>query len=240
MLRKQASLVPQIVAGKSETSLIRIEESLPDTISWWAEQYFRFEVTTSQSSRKVQQRDLQLFLDYLIEEESSDKRVAWTPRLSKSFQDYLRKEKVDGQRRWNDRTVNRVMAHLKTFAKWIHKLRPFPLGNPMEKISLVSVGNNLEIERALTPSERRKLLDAADLLLQVGGRSKDRSRYRNAERPTHIELSSVAQPGDDLCADRDGDAAGGHHKSRSLKRELEGAEAERRGEGRQDTRVCDF
>jgi integrase len=55
----------------------------------------------------------------------------------------------------------------------------------MEKISLISVGNSLEIERALTPSERRKLLDAADLLLKVGGRSKDRSRYRNADRPTH-------------------------------------------------------
>jgi hypothetical protein len=31
-----------------------------------------------------------------VEEEGSDKRVAWTPRLSKSFQDYLRKEKVGG------------------------------------------------------------------------------------------------------------------------------------------------
>lgn len=191
MVKKRAALVPQIVAGKSESSLIRIEEGLPDTVSWWAEQYFRFEVTTAQSSRKVQQRDLQLFLDYLVEEEGSDKRIAWTPRLSKSFQDYLRKAKIGGQRRWNDRTVNRVMAHLKTFAKWIHKLRPFPLGNPMEKISLVSVGNNLEIERALTPSERRKLLDAADLLLQVGGRSKDRSRYRNAERPTHKNYRSL-------------------------------------------------
>jgi integrase len=185
MVKKQVALVPQIVAGNDSRSLIRLEEGLPDTISWWAEQYFRFEVTTAQSSRKVQQRDLQLFLDYMQEEEGNDKRVAWTPRLSKSFQVYLRKEKVEGQRRWNDRTVNRVMAHLKTFAKWIHKLRPFPLGNPMEKIPIVSVGNNLEIERALTPSERRKLLDAADLLLQVGGRSKDRSRYRNAERPTH-------------------------------------------------------
>lgn len=185
MVKKQSALVPQIVAGKSESSLIRIEEGLPDTVSWWAEQYFRFEVTTAQSSRRVQQRDLQLFLDYLVDEEGNDKRVAWTPRLSKSFQDHLRKEKIGGQRRWNDRTVNRVMAHLKTFSKWIHKLSPFPLGNPMEKISLVSVGNSLEIERALTPSERRKLLDAADMLLQVGGRSKDRSRYRNADRPTH-------------------------------------------------------
>lgn len=185
MVKKQSAIVPQIIAGKSGSSLIRIEEGIQDTVLWWAEQYFRFEVTTAQSSRKVQHRDLQLFLDYMKEEEGSNERVAWTPRLSKSFLDHLRKEKVDGLRRWNDRTVNRVMAHLKTFSKWIHKLKPFPLGNPMERISLVSVGNNLEIDRALTPSERRKLLDAADLLLQVGGRSKDRSRYRNVERPTH-------------------------------------------------------
>jgi integrase len=185
MPRKSTVLVPQVVAGKSERSLIRVEEGIPDTVSWWLEQYFRFEVTTSQSSQKVQRRDLQLFLDYLLQEEGSDRRTAWTPRLSKSFQDYLRKEKVEGKRRWNDRTVNRVMAHLKTFARWVHRLRPFPLGNPVEKIALVPVGTGLEIERALTPQERRKLLDAADLLLQVGGRSKDRSRYRDVERPTH-------------------------------------------------------
>lgn len=185
MPRKQAALVPQIVAGNDSVVLIRVEESSPDTLSWWLEQYFRFEVTTSESSQKVQRRDFQLFLDFIFREEGTDRRVAWSPRISKSFQDYLRREQVDNQRRWNDRTVHRVMAHLKTFAKWVHKMRPFPLGNPMGKISLPSVGTSLEVERALTPSERRKMLDAADLLLQVGGRSKDRNRYRQVERPTH-------------------------------------------------------
>ena len=42
------------------------------------------------------------------------------------------KETVNGRRRWSDRSGNRVMAHLKTFAKWVHKLKPFPLGNPMD------------------------------------------------------------------------------------------------------------
>lgn len=182
---KRAALQPQIVAGNDKQSLIRIEEGLPDTVSWWLEQYFRFEVTTGESSQKVQRRDFQLFLDFMFREEGDDRRAAWSPRLSKGFQDYLRREKVDGRRRWNDRTVNRVTAHLKTFSKWVHKLRPFPLGDPMAKITMVTVGANLEIERALTPSERRKVLDAADLLLQVGGRSKDRNRYRTTERPTH-------------------------------------------------------
>ena len=185
MPRKQSTRTAQIVAGNDSSALIRIENGSPDTLSWWLEQYFRFEVTTSESSQKVQWRDFQLFLNYMFREEGTDRRVAWSPRLSKSYQDYLRREQADARRRWNDRTVHRVMAHLKTFAKWIHKLRPFPLGNPMEKISLPSVGTSLEVERALTPSERRKMLDAADLLLRVGGRSKDRNRYRNVERPMH-------------------------------------------------------
>lgn len=185
MPRKRAALQPQIVAGNDNRFLIRIEEWIPDTVSWWLEQYFRFEVTTGESSQKVQRRDFQLFLDFMFSEEGTDQRAAWSPRLSKGFQDYLQREKVEGRRRWNDRTVNRVMAHLKTFSKWVHRLRPFPLGDPMAKIKMAHTGTNLEVERALTKSERRKLLDAADLLLHTGGRSKDRNRYRTAERPTH-------------------------------------------------------
>jgi site-specific recombinase XerD len=63
-----------------------------------------------------------------------------------------------------------MSAHLKTFAKWIHQHRPFPLGQPMEKIKMHSVGNQLEIERALTKQERNRILDAAAQLLLVGGR----------------------------------------------------------------------
>lgn len=43
----------------------------------------------------------------------------------------------------------------------------------MEKIRSVAAASLLSIERALTPNERRRILDAADLLLKTGGRSKD-------------------------------------------------------------------
>ena len=29
---------------------------------------------------------------------------------------------------WSDKTLLRIMAHLKTFATWVHKLRPFRWG----------------------------------------------------------------------------------------------------------------
>ena len=104
--------------------------------------------------------------------------------MSRAFVDALRSEvKEEGGRRWSDRTVNRIVAHLKTFAKWIHKLRPFPLGNPTEKLKSLSVTGVLELERALTEAERRKLLDAADHLPVIGGRSRDRRRNKQTELP---------------------------------------------------------
>ena len=164
--------------------LIEIKKGYPDTISFWIAAYFRFEVTTSKSSQKIQKRDLNLFRDFMISDCGREDRPLWSPRLSKAFADHLKKKDPEkGRAGYSDRTINRILAHLKTFAKWIHKLKPFPLDNPMAKIKLMPVGTGLEVERAISPAERRRILDAADRLPIVGGRSKDRNRYRGKERP---------------------------------------------------------
>ena len=174
----------QNTTQNNSVALIEIKNGFPDTISFWIEAYFRHEVTTSESSQKVQRRDLTLFRDFLLSETGSDQRRFWTPRLSKAFKDRLKKvEWRKGKIGYSDRTINRTMAHLKTFAKWIHKLKPFALGNPMTKLKLMPVGTGLEVERAITPAERRQILDAADNLPSVGGRSRDRHRYRGQKRP---------------------------------------------------------
>lgn len=156
----------------------------PESLSSWIEAYFLFEVTTQESSRKVQQRDLKYFLEFFLHETGGDKLVNWSPRLSKAFKTFLQSTlNQKGERRWNDRTVNRILAHMKTFSKWVHKLKPFPLDDPMRKIKLLSTESLLNIEKAITPTERRRILDACDLLLETGGLSKDRNRYRNKKRP---------------------------------------------------------
>jgi len=148
----------------------------------WVEAYFAIEVTTLDSSRKVQRRDLELFVRFFEDETKSAAIDNWTPRLSQAFITSLRGTVKDGgTRQWNDRTINRVLAHIKTFSKWVHRMRAFPLGDPMEKIRAIAAASLLSIERALTPTERRRILDAADLLLKTGGRSKDRSRFRGEE-----------------------------------------------------------
>src|SRR5512147_1310494 len=153
-----------------------------DSLAAWLEAYFAVEVTTAQSSRAVQRRDLGRFLAFMQAEEGSDDRSLWTARLSRAFFDALHKElDANGSRRFSDRTIARIAAHLKTFAKWVHTLRPFRLGDPTEKLKTVLIGPGLEIERALTESQRHKLLDAADHLPILGGRSRDRRRTKDVE-----------------------------------------------------------
>jgi len=131
----------------------------------------------------VQRRDLGLFLRYLQAEEGIDQRLAWTPRLARAFQQHLRQTLTpEGRQAWSDKTIQRILAHLKTFATWVHTHQPFPLGHPMAAIKLPALGTGIEVDRALTAAERRRLLDAADLLLTIGGRSKDRKRYKTGER----------------------------------------------------------
>src|SRR5512144_240285 len=172
-------------AGSSESRLpVRLDVAAgsSDSLAGWLEAYFAVEVTTAPSSRAVQRRDLTRFITFMQAEEGSDERSLWTSRLSRAFLDALRNE-IDpqGQQRFSDRTIARIAAHLKTFAKWIHSLRPFRLGDPTEKLKTVLIGPGLEIERALTESERRKLLDAADHLPILGGRSRDRRRSKDVE-----------------------------------------------------------
>lgn len=147
----------------------------------WAERYFLTEVTTGERSRKEQARDFRLFIGFLRNEIGSEERLRWTPRVSREFVDHLRSQvHEDGQRRFADRTVNRVLAHLKTFAKWVHSRRPF-LDPEHAKMKGLAEEGGLELERALTPEERRRMLDAADHLPILGGRSKDRRRCRDVE-----------------------------------------------------------
>ena len=156
-------------------SQVPAERRGADDLVMWASAYFRLEASTGRKSIKEARRDVGLFLSFMEREERSLERPRWTPRLSRAFVDHLQGVLTeDGARRWSNRTINRVIAHLKTWSKWIHRMAPFPLGDPMEKIQSLPVSSTLEIERAITPAERRRILDAADRLLLVGGRSRNR------------------------------------------------------------------
>jgi hypothetical protein len=118
------------------------------------------------AAQQVQHRDLGLFLCSLQSEEGTDQRLAWTPRLARTFQQPLRQTWTpEGHRAWSDKTLQRLLAPLKTFATWGHTHSPCPLGPPMAAITLSALGTGREVDRARTAAERRRLLAAAALLL---------------------------------------------------------------------------
>lgn len=165
---------------------------IPDTLGPWIELYFQREVKSSDSSRKVSRRDINRFHNFMLSELGNDFLINWSPRLTKNFLSCLRDpERSPAGLRLADRTINRIISHLKPLANWIDKMNqvkgleafdPFPTGNPMRSIPQVKAATLLCVERALSPTERRRMLDAADLLPVTGGRSKDRNRYRGNER----------------------------------------------------------
>ena len=73
----------------------------------------------SKNSSDMTGRDLGLFLRSLQREEGTDERLA--PRLARTFQHRLRQTLTPaGHRAWSDKTIQRILAPLKTFAPWVH------------------------------------------------------------------------------------------------------------------------
>jgi len=158
--------VAQNTPRKNAGALVPWRTGGQDGLGWWVEQYLQHAVTTRPASQQVQHRDLGLFRRSLQSEAGADQRLA--PRLAQTFQQHLRQTLTpEGHRAWSDQTIQRILAHLKTFATWVHTHEPFPLGPPMAAITLSALGTGLEVDRALTAAERRRLLDAADLLLVI-------------------------------------------------------------------------
>ena len=148
--------LPEIASRNSVT----VSAPAGDDLATWLEAYFQLAVTTAESSRAVQRRDVGRFLSFMQGELDHSQRPAWTPRLSRAFVNALRATlNEDGSRRWSDPTINRILAHLKTFASWVHRQQPFPLGSPLANLAALSTPTVLALERALTLAEQRQLLE---------------------------------------------------------------------------------
>ena len=176
----QVAVVASSRERMSGKDLVLLHRKNSDSLVWWIEKYLSVWVTTVENSGREQRRDIQAFLWFMMREVKHDHPDAWTPRLTHAFKAALQNfVDADGTRHWSDRSINRMLAHLKTFAKWVHGHRPFMLGNPTEKVKQIPTGSLLLVECAITDTERRRILDAADMLPKVGGLSRDRYRHKS-------------------------------------------------------------
>ena len=164
--------------------LIDFPEKISDNLDWWATKYFEIEVHTSLETQKAQKHDINLFLEFMQTQFSTLSRNNWTLKLTRNFLSFLRSQTdSNGKPLRNERTINRIMAHLKTFSKWIHKIQPFTLFNPMLKIKITDSGNVLDVDHAISSDERLKILEASDNLISFDAISKDKHRFKSTEKP---------------------------------------------------------
>lgn len=154
-------------------------EEMSDDLRQWYTLYFAEEVTTAKSSQKEQERDLLLFLAFMMETAGNLNRLSWSSPFSKEFQEALKNaQKENGTRRWADSSIDRKIAHLKTFVKWIHRLRPFRLGEPTRKLKGLATGMRpLKKGKYLTQKEKGLMKDAADSSWWFGGGQKAYTHY---------------------------------------------------------------
>lgn len=113
----------------------------PTSLSAWANLYFSVHVVGAPvKTQKAKLRDLQLFLGWFSCEVGHDQVDGWTPAVSREFLTSLkgRVSETTG-RPLSPTTVNRVLATVRHFGRWLHAQRPLLAGNPLDGIRAVQV-----------------------------------------------------------------------------------------------------
>jgi len=176
-----------------------------DSLVAWANLYFSVHVAGApKRTEEAKKRDLSLFLSFFADQIGHDQVDAWTPAVSRAFLASLRARISESTGRpLSPTTINRVMASLRHFGRWLHTKRPLLAGDPLEAVRDLKIDhpdwNGLtprQILRLKTACEQRiaacsradqnPLLEAAvfHVLLHTGLRefelsSLDRKQYHN-------------------------------------------------------------
>jgi len=111
--------------------------SQEDSLVAWARFYYNVHVKGSPpKTEQAKQRDLQKFLTFVTQEVGHDHIDSWTPAVTKHFLQNL-KNTVSGnnQQPYKPTTINRILATVRHFARWLHKQRPLLADDPFARVS---------------------------------------------------------------------------------------------------------
>lgn len=158
---------PLLVSATYSSVALRPAERAARLANWF-DLYLHVEVGhASASTFKAKKADLQKFLAYLQEAIASDHPDQWTKALTEGFLKRLRR--ADGL---SPATVNRQLATLKHVAWWIHRQRPFLVGNPC--INVRGLDEDEPVWQGLTELQINRLRSAAEQLVHISKRCQQR------------------------------------------------------------------
>lgn len=141
-----------------------------DSLIHWIMQYGEDEVAGSPATTiRAKRDDLQLFLDYFTRTLRSDCVDDWTKSVTKGFVTWLEKEKGNAAT-----TINRRLATVRHFCRWLRKRREFLAGDPFAGITDLDTDEPPAL--GLTDIQQHRLQAAADKLLALKNRRNHRPR----------------------------------------------------------------
>lgn len=103
------------------------------SLPYWMNGYFQIHVLgASENTQKAKRQDLEKFLSFFSAATGQDQIDGWTPAVTREFQKELQKS-------YAATTVNRVMATLRHFSKWLVSVRPLLAGDPLQGLRDIQV-----------------------------------------------------------------------------------------------------
>lgn len=110
----------------------RIDSSQRDSLDAWILLYFKIHVMGAPiKTQQAKQRDLEKFMRFFNAAIGKDCVDGWTPAVTRCFQNSLANTvSVITSKTYSPTTINRVMATLRHFARWLQSQRPLLTGDP--------------------------------------------------------------------------------------------------------------
>lgn len=105
-----------------------------NALTAWVKLYFQVQVIGgSKNTTRSKQNDFKSFLVFFLEGIGQDNLDYWTPAITKAF---IKEEEDKGKAATS---INRCLATLRHFSKWVHTQRPFIAGNPFDGVKDLSI-----------------------------------------------------------------------------------------------------
>jgi integrase/recombinase XerD len=119
----------------------------------------------SPNTERAKRKDLEKFLAFFVDSLGHEHVDAWTPSVTKGFQRSLQHTVSVGRTKpLAPSSINRILATVRHFAKWLHHQRPIRVGNPLENVR--DIATDSSAWNGLTDKEIMRLKSACDQRLK--------------------------------------------------------------------------
>jgi integrase/recombinase XerD len=135
----------------------------PTSLQQWVGLYVREVVESSRSLKTAQAKraDLSRFVGFYLEV-LGDRIDLWSPGLTASFLEELSRERSPQTRkRFQTSTLERVLATVRHFGRWVEKRGGLPGGDPCQGVKVPRGGPPVKQSRDLGEAEVSRLREAA-------------------------------------------------------------------------------